>query len=158
MLAPVLLERLRAWWRWPAAQGKMLDGGCMFPGLHPIESPLAIVSFNRDVNADAKAAADRQARSGIRCATVRNAPARAEGRYPRHPGPARAPEARDHPRYTHGHRELREVVSTLETMPPRRAHGVQRLLWRSRRFTVRRGSAWRRARQEHLSLGQLKVM
>ncbi len=38
MLAPLLLERLRAWWRVARAQGKMLDGGWLFPGLNPIES------------------------------------------------------------------------------------------------------------------------
>ncbi|KJK26030.1 hypothetical protein UB46_01740 [Burkholderiaceae bacterium 16] len=27
MLSPVLLERLRVWWRFAHAQGKMLDGG-----------------------------------------------------------------------------------------------------------------------------------
>jgi integrase/recombinase XerD len=38
MLPPVLLERLRTWWRVARAQGKMLDGGWLFPGLNPIES------------------------------------------------------------------------------------------------------------------------
>jgi integrase len=38
MLSPVLLERLRVWWRVAQAQGKMLDGGWLFPGLNPIES------------------------------------------------------------------------------------------------------------------------
>jgi integrase/recombinase XerD len=38
MLSPVLLERLRVWWRVARAQGKMLDGGWLFPGLNPIES------------------------------------------------------------------------------------------------------------------------
>ena len=33
MLSPVLLERLRVWWRVARAQGKMLDGGWLFPGL-----------------------------------------------------------------------------------------------------------------------------
>ena len=32
MLSPVLLERLRAWWRLAHAQGKMLDGRLAFPG------------------------------------------------------------------------------------------------------------------------------
>jgi len=32
MLSPVLLERLRAWWRVGHAQGKMLPGGWLFPG------------------------------------------------------------------------------------------------------------------------------
>src|SRR4030095_1031467 len=37
MLPPVLLERLRSWWRVARAQGKMLDGGWLVPGQHPIE-------------------------------------------------------------------------------------------------------------------------
>ena len=55
MLAPVLLERLRAWWRVARAQGKMLDGGWLFPGLNPIES-LSTRQLNRAVHAAAKAA------------------------------------------------------------------------------------------------------
>jgi integrase len=35
MLSPVLLERLRAWWKF--AQGKMRQGGWSFPGLDPID-------------------------------------------------------------------------------------------------------------------------
>ena len=37
MLSPILLERLRVWWRVARAQGKMLDGGWLFPGLNPVE-------------------------------------------------------------------------------------------------------------------------
>jgi len=36
MLSPLLLERVRVWWRVARAQGKMLDGGWLFPGLNPI--------------------------------------------------------------------------------------------------------------------------
>jgi len=32
MLSPVLLERLRAWWRLGHAQGKILPNGWLFPG------------------------------------------------------------------------------------------------------------------------------
>ncbi len=39
MLSPVLLERLRVWWRVARAQGKMLDGGWLFPGLKTRLSP-----------------------------------------------------------------------------------------------------------------------
>jgi hypothetical protein len=35
MLSPVLLERLRTWWKFAHAQGKMLQGGWLFPGLDP---------------------------------------------------------------------------------------------------------------------------
>jgi len=37
MLSPVLLERLRAWWKVAHAQGKMLPGGWLFPGLDPVD-------------------------------------------------------------------------------------------------------------------------
>jgi integrase/recombinase XerD len=55
MLSPVLLERLRTWWRVARAQGKMLDGGWLFPGLNPIE-PLSARQLNRAVHAAALAA------------------------------------------------------------------------------------------------------
>jgi integrase len=43
MLSPVMLDRLRTWWRVARAQGKMLEGGWLFPGLNPIE-PLTRVN------------------------------------------------------------------------------------------------------------------
>jgi len=49
MLSPVMLERLRTWWRVARAQGKMLDGGWLFPGLNPVE-PLTARQLNRAVN------------------------------------------------------------------------------------------------------------
>ncbi|AGW95536.1 site-specific integrase [Cupriavidus sp. DF5525] len=55
MLSPVLLERLRVWWRVAHAQGKMLDGGWLFPGLNPIES-LSTRQLNRACHAAAQAA------------------------------------------------------------------------------------------------------
>jgi site-specific recombinase XerD len=55
MLPPVLLERLRAWWRYARAQGKMLDGGWLFPGQNPID-PLTPRQLNRAVHAAAVAA------------------------------------------------------------------------------------------------------
>ena len=55
LLSPVLLERLRVWWRVARAQGKMLDGGWLFPGLNPVES-LSTRQLNRAVHAAAKAA------------------------------------------------------------------------------------------------------
>jgi integrase/recombinase XerD len=48
MLSPVMLERLRTWWRVARAQGKMLDGGWLFPGLNPVE-PLTARQLNRAV-------------------------------------------------------------------------------------------------------------
>ena len=55
MLSPLLLQRLRVWWRVARAQGKMLDGGWLFPGLNPIES-LSTRQLNRAIHAAAKAA------------------------------------------------------------------------------------------------------
>jgi len=51
----MLLERLRVWWRVARAQGKMLDGGWLFPGLNPIE-PLSTRQLNRAIHAAAEAA------------------------------------------------------------------------------------------------------
>jgi len=55
MLSPVLLERLRVWWKVARAQGKMLDGGWLFPGLNPVE-PLSSRQLNRAIHAAAEAA------------------------------------------------------------------------------------------------------
>jgi site-specific recombinase XerD len=55
MLSPVLLERLRVWWRVAHAQGKMLDGGWLFPGMNPVD-PLTTRQLNRAVHMAADAA------------------------------------------------------------------------------------------------------
>ena len=55
MLSPILLERLRVWWRVARAQGKMLDGGWLFPGLNPVE-PLSTRQLSRAVHLAADAA------------------------------------------------------------------------------------------------------
>ena len=55
MLSPVLLERLRTWWKFAHAQGKMLQGGWLFPGLDPID-PLSTRQLNRAIHAAAEAA------------------------------------------------------------------------------------------------------
>lgn len=49
MLSPVLLERLRAWWRLAHAQGKMLPGGWLFPGMNPVEH-LTARQLNRAIH------------------------------------------------------------------------------------------------------------
>jgi site-specific recombinase XerD len=54
-LSPVLLERLRVWWRVAHAQGRMLEGGWLFPGLDPV-NPLSTRQLNRAVHAAAEAA------------------------------------------------------------------------------------------------------
>ncbi|MGF6408892.1 tyrosine-type recombinase/integrase [Paraburkholderia sp. MM5482-R1] len=55
MLSPVLLERLRVWWRVARAQGCMLDGGWLFPGLDPID-PLSTRQVTRAIHAAAETA------------------------------------------------------------------------------------------------------
>lgn len=55
MLSPVLLERLRVWWRVARAQGSMLDDGWLFPGMDPVD-PLNTRQLNRAVHAAAEAA------------------------------------------------------------------------------------------------------
>jgi site-specific recombinase XerD len=55
MLSPVLLERLLFWWKVARAQGKMLDGGWLFPGFNPLDS-LSTRQLNRAIPAAARAA------------------------------------------------------------------------------------------------------
>ena len=105
MLPPLLLERLRTWWRVARAQGKMLDGGWLFPGLNPID-PLTPRQLNRAVHAAAVAARIDKRVSMHTLRHCCHASARAEGRHPRDPGPARTRQARDHRAlYPGGHRD-----------------------------------------------------
>src|SRR4029077_6936568 len=46
---------LRVWWRVAHAQGRMLEGGWLFPGLDPID-PLTTRQLNRAIHAAAEAA------------------------------------------------------------------------------------------------------
>jgi integrase/recombinase XerD len=55
MLSPVLLQRLRAWWRVGHADGKLLPGGWLFPGLDPVDA-LTPRQLNRAIHAAALAA------------------------------------------------------------------------------------------------------
>ena len=55
MLSPVLLQRLRTWWRVGHAQGKILPSGWLFPGLDPMDA-LTPRQLNRAVHAAAEAA------------------------------------------------------------------------------------------------------
>ena len=48
MMPPLLLERLRAWWRLANSQGKMLPGGWLFPGMNPT-NPLTARQLNRAI-------------------------------------------------------------------------------------------------------------
>jgi len=49
MLPPPLLERLRTWWRAARAQGKILDGGWLFPGMNPLD-PVTPRQLNRAIH------------------------------------------------------------------------------------------------------------
>lgn len=55
MLWRALLQRLRVWWRLAHAQGKMLPGGWLFPGMNPLD-PLTARQPNRAVHAAAETA------------------------------------------------------------------------------------------------------
>ena len=55
MLSPVLLQRLRTWWRIANAQGRRRPGGWLFPGMDPTD-PLTPRQLNRAVHAAAEAA------------------------------------------------------------------------------------------------------
>jgi integrase/recombinase XerD len=55
MLSPTLRKLLRAWWRQAHAQGKMLPGGWLFPGLNPV-TPLSTRQLNRACKSAAAAA------------------------------------------------------------------------------------------------------
>ena len=55
MLPPLLLGRLRTWWRVARAQGKMLDGGWLFPGMNPLD-PVTPRQLNRAIHDAAIAA------------------------------------------------------------------------------------------------------
>ena len=55
MLSPVMLGRLRTWYRVARAQGKMPDGGWLFPGQNPID-PMSTRQLNRAVHAAARTA------------------------------------------------------------------------------------------------------
>ena len=55
MLPPILLQRLRVWWRVGHAQGKILRNGWLFPGLDPMD-PLSTRQLNRAIHAAADAA------------------------------------------------------------------------------------------------------
>jgi integrase/recombinase XerD len=55
LLPPLLLERLRFWWRQASTEGKILPGGWLFPGLDPMD-PMSTRQLNRVVHEAAKAA------------------------------------------------------------------------------------------------------
>jgi integrase len=96
MLSPVLLERLRTWWKFAHAQGKMLQGGWLFPGLDP-HRPARHASTQPGYPCRSRGGGDRQA--GIDAyaeAQFRYPLAGTEGGYSDYPGAARSQEVGDH--------------------------------------------------------------
>jgi site-specific recombinase XerD len=55
VLPPLLLERLRQWWRFAKPMGLVREGGWLFPGRNPI-NPLCPRQLNRGIHAAAQAA------------------------------------------------------------------------------------------------------
>jgi len=55
MLSPVMLERLRAWWRYAKSQNQVLDGGWLFPG-QDLVNPMTTRQLNRGIHDAASAA------------------------------------------------------------------------------------------------------
>jgi integrase/recombinase XerD len=53
VLPPLLLERLRQWWRYAKPMGLVRDGGWLFPSRNPIE-PLCPRQLNRAIHAAAR--------------------------------------------------------------------------------------------------------
>ncbi len=158
MLSPVLLERLRAWWRVARAQGKMLDGGWLFPGLDPID-PLTHPPAQPGHPCRRGGGRNRQARVDAHAAPqLRHPPAGAEGRHPRDPGAARAQEARDHRAlYPGGHRPAARGGQSAGDSAPHVTRRGRPALEVADIFRAH-GPRWRQAQHGHLSLGQLKVM
>lgn len=55
MLSPALLQKLRIWWRTAHANGQLLDGGWLFPGMNRV-NPLTTRQLNRAIRAAALSA------------------------------------------------------------------------------------------------------
>ena len=68
MLSPLLLERLRTWWRVAHAQDNLLEGGWLFPGQSPI-NPMSTRQLNRAVHA---AAAEAEIAKRVSAHTLRH--------------------------------------------------------------------------------------
>jgi site-specific recombinase XerD len=55
MLSPLMLERLRAWWRYARSQDQVMEGGWLFPGMDRL-NPLSTRQLNRGFHDAARAA------------------------------------------------------------------------------------------------------
>jgi integrase/recombinase XerD len=55
ILSPLMLERLRAWWRYAKSQNMVIDGGWLFPGMNRL-NPLSTRQLNRGFHDAARAA------------------------------------------------------------------------------------------------------
>src|ERR1700692_4272033 len=119
MLSPVLLERLRVWWRVAHAQGRMLDGGWLFPGLDPVD-PLSTRQLNRAIHAAAEEAhlGKRVSMHTLRHSFATHLLEQKEG-YPRDPSSAREIVELPVPEQDH---EARKQPSALEHATLRVGH------------------------------------
>jgi site-specific recombinase XerD len=55
ILSPLMLERLRAWWRYARSQNQVIEGGWLFPGQDRI-NPMTTRQLNRGIHDAARAA------------------------------------------------------------------------------------------------------
>ena len=121
MLPADLLTLLREWWRAGRQQGVMHREGWLFPGQHAMQADqhAATASRRRRCGTGGR---DRQAgRAAHAAAQLRHPPARGRRRYPRHPGPARARQARQHRALHQG----RDPNRARRDQPARQARHVQ---------------------------------
>ena len=116
--SPVLLERLRVWWRVARAQGKMFDGGWLFPGQNPIRH-LSTRQLNRAIHAAVdEAGIEKHISMHSPAPRLCHPPTGAEGRHSPDPGSASSHKKLETTAlYAQVATDiLREVVSPLEKL------------------------------------------